>query len=146
LFTELIFLFGIFNLVTFTLAIKRIKNGSVFEETPYLSWLGIFVWGDAIVISPFWIICALVGLIFKNGYLFLFLGSLFWVARSLGEVIYWLNQQFSNKLRNPPEKLFLYFLLKNDSVWFVYQVFWQCMFVFAVVGSVYFGWKWIGSL
>lgn len=136
----------LFNVLIVVLAVSNVRNGNVFKETPFLSWLGIFVWGDALVISPFWIISSLISYFTESMSLFLFINSLFWVIRSLGEIWYWLNQQFSSKLRNPPDKLLLHSLLKNDSVWFVYQVFWQCIFVFSVVSSVYFGWKWVARL
>jgi len=146
LLTEIFLLLIITQLIIFAQAINQTRNGNVFRETHHLSWLGIFVWGDALIIAPFWILASFIGLLNQNGNLFFLVGSLFWVIRSLGEVMYWLNQQFSNQKRNPPEKLFFYNFINSDAIWFIYQVFWQCIFVFVVIGSIFFGWRWIGSL
>lgn len=119
---------------------------ATFTETPYLSLLGIFVWGDAIIFAPFWLIVSLGVLYFQQWLLFLFIYSVFWVVRSLGETYYWFNEQFSGVTRNKPENLLGYSLVKSDAVWFLYQIFWQCVCVLAVVSAIYTGWRWLSSL
>lgn len=140
----------ILSLLAFFIFVKGFfetrTKGNGFKTTPYLSFLGIFVWADAIVLGIFWFVIFLVSYFLKNRYLLFFVISLFWVIRSLGEIIYWLNQQFSLIKRNPPEKLFGYFLIKNESIWFIYQLFWQCVLLISVISSVYFGGSWLGSL
>lgn len=124
---------------------ESIKKKNSFKVTPYLFPLGIFVWADATVIGLFWMLFSLVSLILKDWILFLLFVSVYWVVRSLGETIYWLNQQFSKINRNPPEKMYLYKFIKNDSVWFIYQIFWQCITVVSFVFTIYFAKIWFLS-
>jgi len=142
----LIIILALLLIILFITALVNIKKKLIFQETKILSILGIFVWGDALVLLPFWFTILIFWIIFRNVYFIYLLISLFWVIRSFGEIIYWLNQQFSNLKRNPPEKLLLHNLIQNDAIWFIYQVFWQCIFVFAVAGAILFGYKWVMSL
>jgi hypothetical protein len=69
--------------------------GNASGFTPYFFWMGIFTWDDGMIIGTFlFIIC--IFLWFKNNSIFtgLFL-STYAMIRSLGEVIYNLNAQFS---------------------------------------------------
>lgn len=133
-----IILFTFLNTLFFIKALFEIKKRNVYGLTKYLFFLGAFVWGDVFVLSPFWILVSLFSLFFKNLFLFLLLTSLFWTIRSLGEITYWINEQFAFKKRNPPETLNFHNLIKGDAIWFVYQVFWECVFVFALLASIYF--------
>lgn len=126
-------------------AYTRYKNNA-FGLTPLLNFLGIFVWGDALVVSPFWIASSLVSYVKGDWYLFCLIFSLFWAVRGLGETFYWIAQQFSDINRNPPNNLPFYSIFKNDSIWFAYQVFWQCVSVLALLGSIYFAHLWLRSL
>lgn len=119
------------------------KKENAFGDTIFLGWLGIFVWGDAVVFGPFWFLASLVPLLLRDWSLFLVIVSLFWVVRSLGETQYWFNQQFSNVHRNPPEKMRCYGLFKNDSIWFGYQIFWQCILVASLIFSIYSVSQWL---
>lgn len=100
--------------------------------------LGIFVWGDAVIFGPFWIITSVFSLLVKNWYLFLFIVSVFWAIRGLGEMVYWLNQQFSSKteVNNKPEDLIWHSVFHNDSIWYVHQIIWQCVTVISIVCAV----------
>jgi hypothetical protein len=126
--------------------IKTTKNKKAFERTPFLLFLGIFVWGDAVILGLFWSLVSFICFLIKDYLLFLFIVSLFWTIRSLGEMVYWLNQQFSSINRNPPESLFGNFIFKNNSIWFAYQLFWQCIFILSAIFSFYFGNFWLKSL
>lgn len=137
----------VLSLIIFVLGlIKTIKDKKAFFPTPYLFFLGIFVWGDAVILGLFWMIFFLSTYFLKNYFLFLFIVSLFWLVRSLGEIIYWLNQQFSPLKRNPPEKLFGYFIFKNESIWFAYQIFWQLILIISIILTLYFGNLWLKGL
>jgi len=114
------------------------KNNNAFKVTPLLTPLGIFVWGDAVVIGLFWFLISMVAFYLNSWYLFLSIISAFWFIRSIGEVTYWLNQQFSKIVRNPPQSLFGYSIFKNDSIWFAYQVVWQCVAVVSLICLFYF--------
>lgn len=134
----------LFNLVVFLKAYHECKyKKNAYGETKALWILGIFVWGDALVFAPFWIVSSVVTLLLNDWYLFLLTVSVFWLVRSFGETIYWFNQQFSKINRNPPEKLLFYSVVKNDSVWFIYQITWQCVTVVSIIFSIYFSHLWL---
>lgn len=117
-----------------------------FKQTAWLFPWGIFVWGDAPIIGLFWILTSVASILTANWWLFGFSFSLFWLVRAVGETIYWLNQQFSSINRNPPEKLLGHTWFPGDSIWFAYQVFWQCTSVLFLISSLYFGRQWLSHL
>jgi hypothetical protein len=83
------------------LAWQKSQKDGFFTLTQYLAPLGIYVWGDALVLGPFW---ALSGLVFHfltpvNILRYLFL---FYALRSAYEVIYWLNHQAVKDQYRPP--------------------------------------------
>lgn len=121
---------------------KKNAYGEVFIFGP----LGIFVWGDAVVFGLFWAGSAIASLVLGDWILFLLIASLFWVVRSLGETIYWFNQQFSTVTRVEPKGRPLYRYFHNDSVWFVYQISQQCITVISLVFSIYFAHMWVSGL
>ena len=139
----IVIIWGLFSLA---LSLKGFYESydkkNVYGLTPYLSPWGIFVWGDAVIFGIFWTLVSVAVLILKDWILFLLIISVFWVVRSFGEAIYWLNQQFSTINRNPPEKLMFYKLFKNDSVWFIYQIFWQSITVVSLIFTIYFAKIW----
>lgn len=142
----LVGVYGFINLLVFVRGFNECKNkknayGLVVKLTP----LGIFCWGDAVVFGMFWIATSLISLFLNDWYLFCLTVSVFWIIRSLGETIYWFNQQFSAKTYdwNKPEKLVYNWLFHNDSIWFIYQIGWQCVTVISVIASIYFTKLWL---
>lgn len=127
---------GVVGLATVLKGWQKIKQQKSFDETPLLSWLGIFVWGDTLIIGMFWVATSIVGLIFRKWVIFLLCVSVFWIVRSMGEIIYWISQQFSAKNRNPPERLFGYKWVKNEAIWFLYQLYWQIVMVVGIVATI----------
>ena len=121
---------------------RRKKNA--YRETPFLFLAGIFVWGDAVIFGPFWIIAAFWCYWMKDWVLFVLVVAVFWVVRSLGETIYWLNQQFSTIERNPPRNLRGYELYRGDAIWFGYQTFWQSVMVVSIIATIYLASLWRG--
>ncbi|MBU2577329.1 hypothetical protein KKA69_00690 [Patescibacteria group bacterium] len=132
-----ILIFSLFSLAGFVKGITESRKGNSFNKTGIFNLIGAFVWGDAVVFGLFFFIFSLFSLLLADFFLFLLGISLFWVVRSIGETIYWLNQQFSTLKRNPPEKLLFHKFFKNDSIWFVYQIFWQCLTVIFLLSSIY---------
>jgi hypothetical protein len=132
---------SVFGLIAFCLTLRGIyevnQKHNSFGLTPWLLPYGIFVWGDAIILGTFWFLVSSFCFFIHNWYLFLLFLSAFWLIRSLGETIYWLQEQFANKHRNPPNTLFGYKLFKNDSVWFIYQTFYQCLTVITLISTIY---------
>lgn len=146
---NILLVFGIINLLILTKGFYECKNRkNAYGLTPYLLPFGIFAWGDAFVLGIFWFLTSIVAFISNNNYLFPLIFSTFWVVRSLGETIYWFNQQFSGKIYgwNKPEKLMFYWLFQGDAIWFVYQVLWQCITVISALATIYFSAMWIRSL
>lgn len=124
---------------------KYKKNSYVL--TRYLFPLGVFAWGDAVIFGPFWVISSIIVLVLNDWYLFLLIISIFWVVRSLGETIYWFNQQFSSKVYewNKPENLPGYSIFHNDSIWYINQIIWQCTTVISIIASIYISGLWLQS-
>ncbi len=119
------------------------EREGTFRETPYLNLLGIIVWADGLIFAPFWFLVSGFCLWRGDFVLFLLITSVFWVVRSLGETIYWFNQQFSTINRNDPKRLFGYSIVKNDAIWFLYQILWQCISVISVVTTIYLSHLWL---
>lgn len=144
--SHLVFVFLLFNIFVFSYSLWQ----CTIRKNPFgrchLAMLGSFVWGDAVVFSLFWIFLSVITLILvPNVNFFLFSASVFFAVRGVGETIYWLNQQFSKVKRNPPENFMLERIFPGESVWFAYQIIWQVITVVSVVGSLYFGAKWLVS-
>ncbi|MFH1971370.1 MAG: hypothetical protein ABIJ05_03250 [Patescibacteria group bacterium] len=136
------------NLAIFVKALYECKvKNNAYRLTPALLIFGIIAWGDAVVFGPFWIISSFVAYLLGNWFLFLLIISVFWAVRSIGETIYWLNQQFSSKVYkwNKPENLSLHFVFHNDSIWFIYQICWQCITIISIIFSIYFASLWLSS-
>jgi hypothetical protein len=138
-----ILVFGLLNLTVFSRGVFEVrKKNNPFGRSFGLGFLGIFVWGDAVIFGLFWCLTSLICLFLQDWLLFLLVFSIFWAVRSFGETIYWLNQQFSGLNRNPPETLAGFKVFKNDSVWFVYQIVHQCITVIAIISSIYLTKMW----
>lgn len=118
-------------------ASEQLKKDNPGGLTPWLLPLGIFVWGDGVILGSFWLIVALAIFLLKNWLFFWLIYTIFWLIRSLGEVIYWLLQQFSPITRDPPRNLWLSKISPGESVWYGYQLIWQCVFVVASVGLIF---------
>lgn len=133
---------GIGGLITSFLGFfHTINRKNPFGLTHWLAPFGSFVWGDAGILGIFWFLVSLLSFLTKNWYLFLTFISAFWFIRSIGETIYWLNEQFAHRHRNPPHTLIGYKIYKNDSIWFVYQTFWQCISVVSLISLFHFATK-----
>lgn len=136
--------YGLISILAFIKGIYEVnKKNNPFGEAPFLFFLGVFVWSDAVMIGLFGFFISLICLLIRDWILFWLIISIFWVVRSLGEIIYWINEQFSPIIRNPPETLLGYKFFKNDSIWFVYQLFWQCVMVVSIVFSILLARFWI---
>lgn len=142
----IVILYGLQNLLAFRKGFYEIKDKkNAYGLTGAFGLLGIFVWGDALIIGPFWLISSVIILFLQDWYLFLVILSLFWVVRSLGEVIYWISEQFTERHHNPPATLKGYKFINSDAIWFEYQIFWQCILVLSILSSIYFTSLWLQS-
>jgi hypothetical protein len=121
------------------------RHQNSFTLTRWLYPWGIFVWGDALILGMMWAVLSLGSLILHDAWLFISGACLFWLVRSLGETVYWLNQQFSSLKRNNPQDLWGHQLWQGDGVWFGYQLFWQVMTVIFSLASIYSVAQWLAA-
>lgn len=136
--------FLFFNLMLAFVAFHEVKmKQNAFGLTRWLFPLGSFVWGDALVFSAFWTLVSVASIFAQDWLLFWLLFSVFWLVRSLGEVQYWFNQQFAAEKLDEPESLVGYAIFQNHSIYFAYQIFWQCVAVGSLVWSVYLFALWV---
>lgn len=126
--------------------LETTKKNNVYGNCRIFHPWGAFVWGDMVVFGTFWFLVSLVVLYLKDWFLFLLTFSIFWAIRSFGETLYWFLQQFSTINREPPKNWWYYRYVKNDSVWFINQIFNQCRTVVALIASIYFAKLWLASL
>lgn len=108
---------------------------------------GAFVWADLVIFGFFWAAFTIYCL-FRNDWILFLLGqSIFWLVRSHGETVYWFNQQFSTINRNPEIKFMFSKIFHDDhyTLWFVMQIFMQCITVVSAILSLYFGKLWLST-
>lgn len=130
----IVVLWGVYAFCGFLLGLKNKKNS--FGLCNVFNPLGAFVWIDAIVFGLFFFLVSIFCLLLNQWIIFLLIISVFWMIRSLGEVLYWFLEQFAVKHRNPPHTLWPYEWFKGEEVWIVMQIFWQCIAVVGIVTSV----------
>ena len=87
--------------VVFLISINKSKNKQFYSDTFFLWPLGIYVWGDGLVLGLFWMLSAIIFLFISPINILRFY-LLFLAIRSAYEVIYWLNHQANNKKYEPP--------------------------------------------
>lgn len=115
------------------------KKKNFFGLSHGLILIGAFVWTDGVVFSIFWVLATIITLLFVKQFpVFLLVYSIFWGIRSLGEVIYWLLEQFAPHHRNPPNTLLpMYRFFPNESVWVALQIYWQLILVVSIVADIF---------
>ncbi len=91
----------IFHLLILKIALNKVNKSGFYSDTPYLQWLGVFVWGDALILSPFWILSSIL-FFFMPIQMILRYILVFFLLRSLFEVVYWLNHQAVKSEYRPP--------------------------------------------
>jgi hypothetical protein len=129
-------IFALISLALFMFAVTKAraeKESGIWIFLPFILTLlnGTFILGDAIVFSIFFFIASLV-LIYKNDIRYTLLTFLmFWIVRSAGEVVYWLNYQFTfihpHPVRNQLE--FLTGSIPESSVYILYQAANQALLI-----------------
>jgi len=142
----IIIIFAIINIIFFIKGyLETRKRKNAFKLVPYVLMIfGIFVWGDAVIISLFLALASIFSLLIGDWILFLLIISVFWLVRSLGETIYFFNQQFSTINRQPPKTLPGFRFYQNHSIWFAYQIFHQCIIVTTLITTIYLTHLWLG--
>ncbi len=128
LFAVALFLFCIW---VFWTSRTRSKKGQFYSDTPQLFPLGIFIWGDGLVLAPFWAVASLF-FFFSPPLNILRFFLLFFAVRSGFEVIYWLNQQATHSEYVAPLFRSIKWLKANDAA-ILMQVIQMCLSVSCIV-------------
>jgi hypothetical protein len=136
--TIIVVFYCVFAFSGFVFGLRQCVN----KKNPYgltkkYNLIGSFVWVDAVIFGAFWTIVSVICLLLSNFLLFLLTQSIFWLIRSIGETIYWFNQQFAMKNRNPVHTLWISKYFPGDSSWVAMQIFWQCVAVITTVTTLY---------
>jgi hypothetical protein len=142
---NIILIFGIVAFINFLRSFYQCRaKKNPFGKTYFNVIFGAFVWADMVIFGVFWVVVSTVALLLDDWLLFLLILSLFWLVRSIGETAYWISQQFSQIKRNPISNFkYARRLFHDDSVWFVYQIFWQCITVITIITSIYLTRLWL---
>jgi hypothetical protein len=137
-----IFLFLLLQCGVFFFALQKCQKNQFYSDVPFVLCLfGIFVWGDALIIAPFWAVSSI---------LFIFISPLnivryfflFATVRSAYEVVYWIAHQFSGKKYRAPLFRNISWITDDQSA-ILYQVLQTCQFVLWIallIGS-FIRWK-----
>ncbi|HEX6977020.1 MAG TPA: hypothetical protein VF185_01495 [Patescibacteria group bacterium] len=142
-----VIIYGLFSAFCFLKSLHNTKDKNNSFGLAFLIYpIGGFVWADGVVFGLFWTIVSAFLLYLNSWILFLLTLSIFWLVRSVGETIYWFNQQFSSKNRNPIETLPFRQVFHNDSIWFVLQIYWQCVTVVTSITTIYLVHTWLSTL
>jgi hypothetical protein len=107
---------------------------------------GAFVWADIVIFGIFWAAVSVFIILTNDWILFPLTLSIFWLVRSVGETIYWFNQQFSTVIRCSfkDDHWLIKIFGNNYTVWFVFQICMQCITVISLILSIHFVKLWLG--
>jgi hypothetical protein len=97
----------------------NITNEWFFDKpAPWMRYLLVFVKGDAIVILPLVLLIVVFGFISID--FMLVMVGLFVAARGLGEMMFWILQQFGPRTYRPYD--FGFGQLDNNAIYIIYQL------------------------
>lgn len=142
---NLLLLVTFINLLTAAVAYRKVKSKKSILAKPYkvCEIFGSFVWADHVLFGPFWVLVSLITFLLHDVILFCLVFSLFWLIRSGGETLYWFFQQFNPRSGNEPEQFWIHRHVPGEAVWFMHQIFWQCIMVISAVLSIYLSFIWL---
>lgn len=123
---------ALFALIIFYFSLRFAKSNQFYTDTPGLSWLGIFVWGDGLILAPFWFVSA-VAFNFISPLNILRHLLIFLVIRSGYEVVYWITHQVSQKEYEPPLFRNISWLGADEGA-ILYQLLNTCWVILGLVG------------
>lgn len=118
--TVILIIFAVVNVLIFGRALTLVKRGGFYTNSHWLVPLGIFVWGDALIIAPFWAVISLIGVWLSPLNIFRLL-LLFYAIRSAYEVVYWINHQVAQRDYKAPIFRDIAWLTPNDAA-ILYQL------------------------
>ena len=98
---------------------SQVKNKWFFDDVPALLKITqIFIKGDSFVLLPFLVLLVFLGLMNRELAIIVFV--VFFSLRQIGEMFYWLMQQFSNTGYRPYD--FGFKNLNNKAIYVIYQL------------------------
>ncbi|HYD35415.1 MAG TPA: hypothetical protein VD999_05080 [Vitreimonas sp.] len=92
---------GLISILVFVVALTKSRRGQFYSDTPALFPLGIFVWGDALALAPFWLVAAII-FWWLEPVMIARLLCVFFAIRAAYEVVYWINHQVAHRDYCPP--------------------------------------------
>lgn len=112
---SVILAFIILAILISVLALRKSKQNKFYTNTFVLNPLGIFVWGDGLVLGPFWAVSGIVWWLLQLDIEWIIKYVLvFWMIRSAYEVVYWIAHQSTDADYTPPTPPFLQHLDRNE--------------------------------
>jgi len=145
--TIIVLSFGLLAFINFLISLNECRS----KKNPYgLTYInriyGAFVYADMVIFGVFWTLVSVSVLILNDWLLFLLILALFWTIRSFGEMLYWFHQQFSPLNKNPIQRFVLKNIFHNESIWFVYQIFWQCILIIGIISTILSANLWLKTI
>lgn len=125
----------IISAVSFLLAIRKSRCQEFYSDTPWLLPFGIFIWGDALILAPFWMITAVLFTFLSWVNMGRFL-LLFFMIRAAYEVVYWITHQVAKREYIPPLFRHIHWLSANESA-ILYQLLNMCQVIFCAALLVF---------
>jgi hypothetical protein len=114
---------------------QRARKNQFYSDTPLLWPLGIFVWGDGMILGPFWVVSAIVMGFMPWMWVLRYL-LVFYAIRAGYEVIYWINHQVAQREYRPPLFRRWSWIGANEAA-ILYQLLNTCQVVAAIVGLLW---------
>lgn len=116
----LILLFSVVGIYSSIRSYQNSKKNNFYGNTSFLNLFGIYVWGDGLIIGPFWLLSAGIFTVIDEMWIIRYI-VLFYAVRSLVEIIYWINHQVAQRDYNPPLFNKISWLKPNESA-ILYQL------------------------
>ena len=121
--------------IVFLISLKKAKNDAFYQDSWIVSLFGIYVWGDGLVLAPFWMLSGMVFFFLSMGQIIQYL-LVFYALRSFYEVLYWIVHQVAKKDYQPPFFRHISWLGANEAA-ILYQLIHMCIVFFALIGLSY---------
>jgi hypothetical protein len=126
---------GLISSWLFITAIRKSRAGNFYQDTHFLAILGIYVWGDALILAPFWLASAGLFILMPISAIVQYF-LLFYVVRSVYEIIYWINHQVAKKDYQPPLFRRISWLGANEAA-ILYQLLHTCIVILGIAALAY---------
>lgn len=112
----------------------HLTNHRFFSSPPWpLKVVGIYIWGDALVVVPLWAL--FLTLLSQDATLGTLAITIYYAVRGLGEMIYWIHQQFGSRTYRPYD--FGFSRLDTHAIYIIYQLLGLAQVVIALTAGAY---------